>query len=402
MGSKELLTLFVKLLTGKGIEGDDVNIFENDLAAYLGVNEVFSFNSGRSALYVALKSLNLRRGEEVIVPAYTCAIVFEVILRLGLKPVLVDVDLETYNIDPELIPKAVTPRTKVIVPVHLFGRPCDMDRIIEISEKLGLYVVEDAAQALGAEFKRQKVGTLGDLAMFSFGPGKSITGGEGGALAVNNPDLGERINRISAQLPSPDWRWILHVARNVIAVKVFSNPSMYTLIKKYVKESVEESEKEILHNCLSLLRNAPPFYPTVKLAKMPNLSAAIIREQLAKADEFNEKRIANANRLTALFSNMNENEVVVPKRDPNMKSTYTRYVVRVIKGNRGLIVNRMLRYGIIAAGLYSYIKTFLEKLPNEKHLHAEELARSLIALPNHPLVTESDMQDIYDAFCSTE
>jgi len=400
MGSNELLTLAVKFLTSKGIGGDDISRFESDLAAYLGVDETFSFNTGRTALYVALQSLNLHRGEEVIVPAYTCAIVFEIILRLGLKPVFVDVNLETCNIDPELIPKAVTPRTKAIVPVHLFGRPCDMDYIVEISEKLGLYVVEDAAQALGANFKDQKVGTFGDLAMFSFGPGKSITGGEGGALAVNNPELSERIRRICTQLPRPGWEWVLHIAGNVVAMKVFSHPSMYALIKNYVEQSVEESDKMILHNCLSCLKGTPTSYPTVKLARMPNLSAAIIREQLMNADEFNEKRIANAHRLTMLFDEIHGKEVSVPQDDPNVKSTFTRYVVRVIRRNRELVMNELLRHGIGVTRLHYYIGMLLKKLSSEKYVHAEKLSSSLMALPNHPLLTELDVQDIYNLFCS--
>jgi len=196
----------------------------------------------------------------------------------------------------------------------------------------------------------------------------------------------------------PGWKWILHVVRNVIAMKVFSHPSMYALIKNYVEESVGESDKMILHNCLSLLKDTPTFCPTVKLAKMPNLSAAIIREQLVKADEFNEKRIDNANRLTALLGEVNGIEVGLSKGDPDVKSTYTRYVVRVIRGNRELIINRLLRQGIGVARLYYYIGMLLEKLSSERHLHAEDLANSLMALPNHPLLTESDVQDIYDIF----
>lgn len=401
VNSNELLALAVKFLTSKEIEGGDVCRFESDLATYLGVNETFSFNTGRTALYVALKSLDLNHGEEVIVPAYTCAIVFEIVLRLGLKPVFVDVDLETCNIDPELIPKAVTPRTKAIIPVHLFGRPCDMDQIIETSEKLGLYIVEDAAQALGAKFKDRKVGNFGDLGVFSFGLGKSITGGEGGALAVNNPELGERISRIRAQLPRPGWEWVLHIAGNVVAMKVFSHPSTYALIKNYVEQSVEESDQMILRNCLSLSKGTPSSYPTVRLERMPNLSAAILREQLMKVDGFNEKRMANAHRLTMLFDEVHGKEVSVPpQNDPNVESTFTRYVVRVSRRNRELAVNELLRHGIGVTRPYYYIGMLLEKLSNEKYVHADKLCSSLIALPIHPLLTESDVQEIYNVFCS--
>ena len=115
LSSKELAIMVAKILTGQMIEGKDVSELEEDLATYLGVDKVLAFNAGRTALYVALQALDLNPREEIIVPAYTCPVVFEVILRLGLKPVPVDVNLETCNIDPELIPNAITPRTKAMV-----------------------------------------------------------------------------------------------------------------------------------------------------------------------------------------------------------------------------------------------------------------------------------------------
>jgi perosamine synthetase len=179
IGNEELFSILFPVMRNGNEEIAD---FEMDLASYLGALKVFAVNSGRTALFSALQALGLKKGENVIVPAYTCAIVFEVILRLGLKPNFVDVDPETYNFDPELIPKAITSGTRAIIPVHLFGAPCEMDQIMEIASKYGLFVVEDVAQALGAEYKGRKLGTFGDLAMFSFGPGKSVMSGEGGGF----------------------------------------------------------------------------------------------------------------------------------------------------------------------------------------------------------------------------
>lgn len=400
LSSKELAITVTKILMGQMIKGKDVNRFEEDLAAYLAVDNVFAFNAGRTALYVALQALDLNPGEEVIVPAYTCPIVFEVILRLNLKPVLVDVNLETYNIEPELIPKALTPRTRAIVPVHLFGRPCDMERIAEVSGKFGLYTIEDAAQALGATFKAQKIGTFGDLAIFSFGPGKSITGGEGGAIAVNNPELAEPVSRIYAQLPSPSLKWAVHVVRNVIGMKTFSNPYMYALIQSYIEQTVEKTDEMIVDNCLALLEEAPVLHSTLLQAKMPSLSAAIASLQLKKLDEFNQKRIANANKLTTLLGGVNDRDFYLPKTDLTVRNTFSRYVVRIARRNRDFIINELLRHGIEAARPYHQILRLLGKLTTQKHLNAEELSSSLIALPNHPLLRTSEIQTIYTAFHS--
>ncbi len=177
-------------------------------------------------------------------------------------------------------------------------------------------------------------------------------------------------------------------------MKVFSN-LLYTLIKSRVERSVENNDSMILHNCLSLLRGMPVLNPTIHLARMPNLSAAIIRKQLMKADEFNEKRIANANKLTALFAEMKGKAVGLPKNSPDIRSTFTRYIVRVTKMSRAPIIDELLRQKIAAIRPYYYIAMFLEKISRKKHPHARELSSSLIALPNHPLLTESDMQDIY-------
>lgn len=395
----EILTLAGKIVSHEAVNGADVEKFEEELAQSLNTNKVFSFNTGRTALYVSLQALGLNTGDEVIVPAYTCAIVFESALRLGLKLVPVDVNPETCNIDPEQIPRMISPRTKAILAVHLFGCPCEMKAITDISRKNDLYLIEDVAQALGAEYHGQKAGSFGDLAVFSFGPGKSLTGGAGGALAVNNKSMLASIVRIHTQLPSPDWRWVLHVMRNLLAMRTFANSWLYPLVRDQVEEGVRMTDNMIVQNCLNLLENEPnPLFPTIEPAKMPNLSAAVLRKQLTRLDEFNRKRIVNAKKLTSQLSNINEKDVKLPKMNSNIKNTFTRYVVRVVAEIREQLISEILKRGADAQELYSYIKELLPEISSQKHFHAEALSDSLIALPNHPSLTETDIQMISSAF----
>jgi perosamine synthetase len=375
---REILTLTEKVITDKTVDGEDIEKFENELSQYQDSSKVFSFNTGRTALYVGLQALGLNAGDEVIVPAYTCAIVFEVVLRLGLKPLTVDVNPETCNIDPEQIPKVTSQKTKAIVTVHLFGCPCEME---------------------GAEYHGKKAGSFGDLAIFSFGPGKSLTGGEGGALAVNNESLIDPIAKIHAQLPNTNWKWVLHVMRNIVAMKTFSNSWLYPLARAQVEESIKNTDDMILQNCLTLLKSKPnPLFPTIKLAKMLNLSAAVLRKQLARLDDFNEKRIVNAERLTNQLGDIDEKEVKLPKISSNVKNTFTRYVVRVNMGIRGHLIDELLKRGVDAQMLYYYIKELLPEISNRRYPHAEALSDSLIALPNHPLLTDTEIEVISSSF----
>jgi dTDP-4-amino-4,6-dideoxygalactose transaminase len=380
----------------RGVRGKDVERLENDLAIYLGVNQIRSFNEGRTALHVALQTLNLNQGDEILVPAYTCPIVFEVVMRLGLKPVFVDVNLETCNIDPELIPEAITTKTKAVIPVHLFGRPCEMNQINEICEKADLFLVEDAAQALGARVGDRKAGTMGDLAVLSFGPGKSITGGAGGALAVNNPELAEPVNRLHVQLPDSSRKEVIHAARNVASMKIFSG-RLYPLVKERVEQSIEEDDRMVIDNCIALQKEDKAPNPTIQLAKMPNLSAAVVRDQLPKVEQFNERRLANARMLTKLLTEEG-GKVKLLTGDNESGNAYTRYVVRVDKADRDRIVSKMQKHKIDAIRPYYYIGNLLKTLSSKKCPDAQELSDSLIALPNHPLLTESDIQRIGACF----
>ena len=185
------------------IGGSQVALFQQHLEQYLNIKHVIPCANGTDALQIALMVLDLQPGDEVIVPAFTYVATAEVIALLKLKPIMVDVDPKTFNITAKIIEKALTPRTKAIVPVHLFGQSCDMEPILALAKKHSLYIVEDNAQAIGADYtfkngEKAKTGTIGDIGCTSFFPSKNLgCYGDGGALMTNNDDLAQKIRIIA-------------------------------------------------------------------------------------------------------------------------------------------------------------------------------------------------------------
>jgi len=181
------------------INGPEVKNFQQELEKYLGVKHVIPCANGTDALQVSMMALGLKPGDEVIAPSFTFVATTEVIALLGLTPVLVDVDPDTFNIDPKAIEKAITPKTKAIVPVHLFGQCADMDAIMEIASKHNLFVIEDTCQAIGADFimkngSKKKAGTIGHVGCTSFFPSKNLgCYGDGGAIFTNDDKLAEKL-----------------------------------------------------------------------------------------------------------------------------------------------------------------------------------------------------------------
>ena len=188
--------------------GKYVNEFEQRFAEYIGCKYGISTTSGTTALHLALAALKIGRGDEVIVPAFTMIAPVFAVVYTGAKPVLVDADPETWNIDVNKIEEKITPNTKAIIPVHIYGHPCDMDPIMEIAEKYNLWVIEDAAEAHGAEYKGKKVGSFGHVSCFSFYANKIITTGEGGMIVTNDEKIAERARRLKDQAYSPERRFL--------------------------------------------------------------------------------------------------------------------------------------------------------------------------------------------------
>ena len=168
--------------------GPFVGEFEKGFASYTGIKKAVSTQSGTAALHMALHELGIGKGDEVIVPALTFVATVNPVVYVGAEPVFVDVEKDTWNIDPEEIESAITEKTKAIIPVHLYGNPCRMDRIMEIAEARGIYVIEDATESLGAFYNGRHTGSFGDLGCFSFNGNKTITTGGGGMLASHRDD----------------------------------------------------------------------------------------------------------------------------------------------------------------------------------------------------------------------
>lgn len=177
--------------------GKEVAAFEETFAAYCGARHAIAVNSGTSALHLALLAAGIGPGDEVITVPFTFVATVASIYYTGARPVYVDVDPESFTMDPKLVEKAITPRTKAILPVHLYGQPCDMDPILEIARRHGMVVIEDGAQAHGAEYKGRRTGGIADLGCFSFYPGKNLGAyGEGGMVVTSNPDFTRTIRML--------------------------------------------------------------------------------------------------------------------------------------------------------------------------------------------------------------
>ena len=177
------------------ILGAEVKALEKEIAAYSQCEYGIGVSSGTDALLVCLMALDLKPGDEIITTPYTFFATAGCVTRLGAKPVFVDIDPLTYNIDPAEIETAITDRTRAIMPVHLYGQMAEMDAIMEVAQKHGLVVIEDAAQAIGSEYKGRRAGSIGHFGCFSFFPSKNLGGfGDGGMVVTNDPDLAERVN----------------------------------------------------------------------------------------------------------------------------------------------------------------------------------------------------------------
>jgi len=191
------------------IGGREVEDFEKEMAGFCRIKHAIGVNSGTDALFLSLKALGIGSGDEVITTPFTFIATAGVIANCGAKPIFVDINPETFNIDPSKIEKAITQKIKAIIPVHLFGQMADMTEIMRISKKYNLYVVEDAAQAVGAEYKGRKAGTIGNLGCFSFFPAKNLGAfGDGGMVVTNNDELAEKIRLLKNHGSSPKEKYL--------------------------------------------------------------------------------------------------------------------------------------------------------------------------------------------------
>ncbi|MCQ4923222.1 DegT/DnrJ/EryC1/StrS family aminotransferase [Tissierella carlieri] len=358
------------------IIGENVKEFEKEFSKYLGVNNSISVGNGTDALIIALKALGIGQGDEVITTPYTFFATAESISFVGATPVFVDVKLDTFNIDPNKIEEKITSKTKAIMPVHIFGQPCDMDVINAIAKKHNLYVIEDAAQAIGSEYKGQKIGTLSDIATFSFFPTKNLgCAGDGGMIVTNNDSLATICKALRAHGSGENGQKAYNILNNTdenITEDNSNDNTVYNSLKYY--------NYLIGHN-----------------SRLDEIQAAILRVKLREIDKWN-----NARRENARFYNENlkDTNLVTPFEDKDVKHVYHLYILQSEK--RAELVSYLSNKGI-STGVYYPVPLHLQKaykdlgykegdLPN-----AEYLSYRTFAIPMFAELTDEEKQYIIES-----
>lgn len=226
-------------------KGKFVKEFERDFSAYIGTKYGTAVNNGTVALHLALLALGIGKGDEVIVPALTYVASVNTIRYTGATPVFADSLADTWQVDPDDIKRKITKNTRAIIPVHLYGYPCDMDRIMEIARKHDLFVIEDCAEAIGSEYKGRKVGTFGDIACFSFFGNKTITTGEGGMVLTNDATLYERSCRLKDQGTAKDreyWHDIIGYNYRMTNICAAIGAAQLERVEEFIGKKIELAE----------------------------------------------------------------------------------------------------------------------------------------------------------------
>jgi dTDP-4-amino-4,6-dideoxygalactose transaminase len=281
------------------INGPEVKNFQTELESYLNVKHVIPCGNGTDALQIALMALDLKPGDEVITADFTFAATVEVIHLLGMKSVLVDVDYDTFLIDTERLKAAITPKTKAIIPVHLFGQVANMDEIMKIAEEHNLFVIEDTAQAIGADYKGKKAGTIGTIGATSFFPSKNLgCYGDGGAIFTNDDDLA-------------------HKMRGIV------NHGMY---KRYYHDEIGVN------------------------SRLDSIQAAILRVKLGHLDEYSAARKKAAEFYNEAFYEIPE--IYTPLLAEGTNHVFHQYTLRITQGKRDQLKDYLESKGIPAMIYY--------------------------------------------------
>ncbi len=211
VGEEEIKAVSQVIRYGWLSMGPKLTEFENEFAKFIGIKHAVAVNSGTSGLHLCIKALNIRPGDEVITPSFSFVASSNPVIFEGGKPVFVDIDERTYNIDPQKLEEAITEKTKAIILVHIFGQPCNMDAIMMIVEKSKIPIIEDACEALGATYNGKKVGTFGKASVFAFYPNKQITTGEGGIIVTDDDEIADICRSWRNQGRDDSGEWLKHI-----------------------------------------------------------------------------------------------------------------------------------------------------------------------------------------------
>lgn len=335
------------------INGPEVKSFQNEMETYLDVKHVIPCANGTDALQIALMGLDLQEGDEVITADFTFAATVEVIHLLKLKSVLVDVDYDTFTISTEAIKKAITPKTKAIIPVHIFGQCANMEEILKIAEEHNLFVIEDNAQAIGAQYtfssgEVRHAGTMSTVGTTSFFPSKNLgCYGDGGAIFTNNDELAHRL-------------------RGIV------NHGMY---ERYYHDEVGVN------------------------SRLDSIQAAILRKKLPNLDSYNDARRKAADYYDEAFAE-NEN-ILTPKRDENSTHVFHQYTLRILNGKRNEL-QKFLTEKEIPAMIYYPValrkqKAYYQESNDADFVNTDKLLDQVISLPMHTELDEEQLKYITDA-----
>jgi dTDP-4-amino-4,6-dideoxygalactose transaminase len=331
---------------GQFIMGPNVRAFEKAAAEYLSVKHALGCNSGTDALSMGLRGLGIGPGDEVITTAFTFFATAEAVSHVGASPVFVDIDEKTFNIDVRRIEEKITPRTKAIIPVHLFGHACDMDPLMEIARRHNLKVLEDVAQAFGGDYKGEKLAGIGDGGSLSFFPSKNLGAfGDGGMFVTNDDDVAETVKMLR-----------VHGSK-----------------KKYFNEVIGYN------------------------SRLDEIQATVLSIKLPHLDEWNEGRRRAADRYAELLGEIPG--VTPPAEEEYARHVYHQYTVRVEGMNRDELQNRLKDEGISSM---VYYPTPLHWLPIYSHMDVrlpvtEKAASEVISLPIWPKITPDVQERVADA-----
>ena len=347
------------LRSGRLIQGRKVAEFETALAKYLGSKHVIAVSSGTAALHLAFLALGVGPGDEVITTPFSFTSTATAIMYCGATPVFVDIDPKTLNIDPALIEEKITSRTVGIEPVHLYGQPADMDPIRAIAEKHGLFIVEDAAQAIGAEYKGRKIGTIGDITCFSTYTTKNLHTMEGGFLTTSDDEIAARLRRL----------------RNI--------------------------GQESKYNHTNIGYNY----------RMTEVASVIGMEQVGLIDEFSGLRQRNAAYLTEKLRLFQGEGITLPYVAPYSKHVFHQYTVMIDAGSsdftRDFVASNLKSLGIETGVHYPapiYVQPCFEGRFCESRLSCpvtEKACGSVLSLPVHPGLTEDDLEHVIRGFSAS-
>ena len=340
------------------INGPIVKEFQNNLQKYVDVKHVIPCANGTDALQIALMALELKRGDEVITTNFSFASTIEVILLLGLKPVVVDVDPRTFNIDPSLIQDKITDKTKAIIPVHLYGQSCRMEEILEIANKNNLQIIEDNAQALGSKYKfensqKQMSGSIGDIATTSFFPSKNLgCYGDGGAIFTNSDNLA-------------------HKMRGIV------NHGMY---ERYYHDEIGVN------------------------SRLDSIQAAILNVKLKYLDKYNKRRQEAANHYDAAFENIDQIEVPFIESDID-SHVYHQYTLKIMNGKRDELADHLLKNNI-PFGIYYPLGFHEQKAYKQEFVSdndfpvTNKVKNQVISLPMHTELSKKQIKFISNTIIS--